>query len=117
MKKLLTTSIVCVLLYAGQALPADLDAPYTPTRAEWLRVYLAENIKITTDAWPLRLRVMVTVVSSDPQILITLKLADGESKPSKEQRDFMISSVSEIVTRVLESYSWARDLKISVSFV
>jgi hypothetical protein len=117
MKKLLASSFVCILLAAGQALSADLNAPYAPTRAEWLRVYLAENIKITTDGWPLRLRVMVTVVSDSQQVLVTLKPADGEKKPGKEQRDFMISSVTEVVTRALAGYAWAKDLKISVSFV
>ena len=117
MNKLLTSSALCILLCAGQALSADLNAPYSPTRAEWLRVYLAENIKTKTDGWPLRLRVMVTVVSNNQQVLVTLKPADGEKKPSKEQRDFMISSVTEIVTRALGSYAWSKDLKVTVSFV
>jgi hypothetical protein len=117
MNKLLKSLAFCILLCAGQALSADLSAPYPPTRAEWLRVYLAENIKTTTDGWPLRLRVMVTVVSNNQQVLVTLKPADGEKKPSKEQRDFMISSVTEIVTRALGSYAWSKDLKVTVSFV
>lgn len=117
MNKLLTSSALCILLCAGQALSADLNAPYSPTRAEWLRVYLAESIKTKTDDWPLRLRVMVTVDSNNQQVLVTLKPADGEKKPSKEQRDFMISSVTEIVTRTLGSYAWSKDLKVTVSFV
>ena len=117
MKKRLMSLAICTALAAGQALSADLDAPYTPTRAEWLRVYLTENIKITTDDWPLRLRVMVTVVNSSPQVLVTLKPADGEKKPSREQREFMISSVADAVTRALGGYAWAKDLKVSVSFV
>lgn len=117
MNKLLTSSALCILLCAGQALSADLNAPYSPTRAEWLRVYLAESIKTKTDDWPLRLRVMVTVDSNNQQVLVTLKPADGEKKPSKEQRDFMISSVTEIVTRALGSYAWSKDLRVTVSFV
>ena len=117
MKRLLTSSVVCILLAAGQALSADLDAPYTPTRAEWLRVYLAENIKISTDSWPLRVRVMVTVVNNNQQVLITLKPADGEKKPTKEQQDAFIASVTDMVKRVLGSYVWSKELRISVSFV
>lgn len=117
MNKLLTSSALCILLCAGQALSADLNAPYSPTRAEWLRVYLAENIKTKTDDWPLRLRVMVTVDSNNQQVLVTLKPSGGEKKPSKEQRDFMISSVTEIVTRALGSYAWSKDLRVTVSFV
>jgi hypothetical protein len=60
---------------------------------------------------------MVTVVSNNQQVLVTLKPADGEKKPSKEQRDFMISSVTEIVTRALGGYAWSKDLKVTVSFV
>ena len=117
MKKLLTSLVVCILLPAGQALSADLDAPYTPTRAEWLRVYLAENIKISTDSWPLRVRVMVTVVNRDQQVLITLKPAGGEKKLTKEERDASIASVTELVKRALGSYAWSKDLRVSVSFV
>jgi len=117
MKKLLTSLVVCILLPAGQALSADLDAPYTPTRAEWLRIYLAENIKISTDGWPFRVRVMVTVVDKSQQVLITLKPADGEKKPTREERDVFIASVADMVKRVLGSYAWSKDLKVSVSFV
>jgi len=117
MKKLLMSLVFCVLLPAAQALSADLDAPYTPTRAEWLRVYLAENIKITTDSWPLRVRVMVTVVNKNQQVLITLKPAYGEKKPTKEEQDASIASVTDMVRRALESYAWSKDLKVSVSFV
>jgi hypothetical protein len=117
MKKRLMSLIVCLLLASGQSLAGDLDAPYTPTRAEWLRVYLAENIKITTDNWPLRVRVMVTVVNQNQQVMITLKPADGEKKPTREQRDACIAAVTDIVTRALASYAWSKDLKVSVSFV
>ena len=117
MKKLLTSLIVCILLPAGQALSADLDAPYTPTRAEWLRVSLAETIKISTDSWALRVRVMVTIVNKNQQVLITLKPADGEKKPTKEQRDAAVASVTEIVKRTLGSYAWSKDLEVRVSFV
>jgi hypothetical protein len=117
MKKLLTSLIVCLLLSAGQALSADLDAPYTPTRAEWLRIYLAENIKIGTDNWALRVRVMVTVVNRNQQVLVTLKPADGEKKPTREQQDAAIAYVTGIVKHALGSYAWSKDLEVSVSFV
>lgn len=117
MKRLLTSLIVCILLPAGQALSADLDAPYTPTRAEWLRLYLAENIKIGTDSWPLRVRVMVTIVNKSQLVLITLKPADGQKKPSTEERDAAIASVKGMVKRALENYAWSKDLAVSVSFV
>jgi hypothetical protein len=117
MKKLLTSLLVCILLAAGQAVSADLDAPYTPTRAEWLRVYLAENIKITTDSWPVRVRVMVTVVNRSQQVMITLKPASGENKPPQEDRDAYVRSIADLVKHALESYPWSKDLKISVLFV
>jgi hypothetical protein len=117
MKTRLMSLLACMLIAAGQALAADLDAPYTPTRAEWLRVYLAESVKITTDSWPLRVRVMVTVVNQNQQVMITLKPADGEKKPTREQRDACIAAVSEMVNRALAGYAWSKDLKVSVSFV
>ena len=117
MKKLLTLLLVFALLPTGQALSADLDAAYTPTRAEWLRLYLAENIKITTDDWPLRVRVMVTVVNKTQQIMITLKPAQGEKKPTKEERDACVKSVTDVVRHALEGYPWSKDLKVSVLFV
>jgi hypothetical protein len=117
MKKLLTLLLFCALLPAGQALSADLDAPYTPTRAEWLRIYLAENIKIATDDWPLRVRVMVTVVNKTQQVMITLKPAMGEKKPTREEQEGCISAVTGIVKHALESYPWSKDLKVSVLFV
>jgi len=117
MKKRLMSFLVCILLSAGQSLAADLDAPYTPTRAEWLRVYLAENIKITTDNWPLRVRVMVTVGNQNQQVMITLKPADGEKKPTRGEQDGCIAAVTDIVNRALASYAWSKDLKVSVSFV
>jgi len=117
MKKLLTSLLFCALLPAGQAGSADLDVPYTPTRAEWLRTYLAENIRIGTDSWPLRVRVMVTVVNTNQQVMITLKPADGEKKPTREQREACIASVTEMVNRALASYAWSKDLRVSVSFV
>jgi hypothetical protein len=117
MKKLLTSFLVCILLPAGQAFCADLDAPYTPTRAEWLRVYLAENIRIVTDSWPLRVRVMVTVVNPNQQVMITLMPAYGEKKPTDEQRDALIVFVTDMAKRVLGSYAWSKDLQVTVSFV
>jgi len=117
MKKLLTSLLICVLLPAGHALSADLDAPYTPTRAEWLRIYLAENIKISTDSWPVRVRVMVTVVNKNQQVLITLMPAYGEKKPTREQREAFVAMVTDMAKRVLESYAWSKDLKVDVSFV
>lgn len=117
MKKPLTSLVVCVLLLAGQARSADLDAPYTPTRAEWLRVYLAENIKIITDSWPARIRVMITVVNKNQQVMITLMPAYGEKKPTREQRDTYIGIVTDMARRVLDSYAWSKDLKLDVSFV
>lgn len=117
MKKLLTLLLVFALLPTGQALSADLDAAYTPTRAEWLRLYLAENIKITTEDWPLRVRVMVTVVNKTQQVMITLKPAQGEKKPTKEERDACVKSVTDLVRHALESYPWSKDLKVSVLFV
>ena len=117
MKKLLTSLLVCILLPAGQALSADLDAPYTPTRAEWLRLYLAENIKLNTDSWALRVRVMVTVVSRNQQVMITLKPADGEKKPSREERDAYVAAVTDMVKRALDNYPWSKDLKVNVLFV
>ena len=117
MKKLLTSMIVCLLLPAGPALSADLDVPFTPTRAEWLRLYLAENIRITTDSWPLRVRVMVTVVNRNQQVLITLKPADGQKKPTREEQDAAIASVSGMVKRALGNYAWSKDLEVSVLFV
>jgi hypothetical protein len=117
MKKFLIALFVFALLPAGQALSADLDAPYTPTRAEWLRVYLAENIKISTDNWPLRVRVMVTVVNRSQQVMITLKPASGENTPPPEDRDVYVRIVTDLVKHALESYPWSKDLKVSVLFV
>lgn len=117
MKRLLTSLLFCAMLPVGSALSADLDAPYTPTRAEWLRIYLAENIRIGTDSWPLRVRVMVTVVSRTQQVLITLKPALGEKKPTQEERNGCVASVTDLVKHALESYPWAKDLKVSVLFV
>jgi len=117
MKKLLTSLLFCALLPAGQAGSADLDVPYTPTRAEWLRTYLAENIRIGTDSWPLRVRVMVTVVNKTQQVMITLKPAIGEKKPTPEEREACITLVTDIVKHALESYPWSKDLKVSVLFV
>jgi hypothetical protein len=108
---------VLILLPAGHALAADLDAPYTPTRAEWLRIYLAENIKISSDSWPFRVRVMVTVVNRNQEVLITLKPAHGEKKPTAEERNALVASVTELVKRALAGYAWSNDLKVSVSFV
>ena len=117
MKKLLTTLLICVLLPAGHALAADLDAPYTPTRAEWLRVYLAENIKISTDSWPVRVRVMVTVANASQQVLITLMPAHGEKKLSGEEREAFVALVTDMAKRVLDGYAWSKDMKLSVTFV
>lgn len=117
MKRLLTLLLVCSLLPVGQVLAADLDAPYTPTRAEWLRSYLAENIQIDTDSWALRVRVMVTVVNKTQQVLITLKPANGEKKPTQEERDFYVKSVTDIVKHALERYPWSKDLNVKVMFV
>jgi hypothetical protein len=116
-KKRLMSLVVCILLPAGQALAADLDGPYTPTRAEWLHVYLADNIKITTDRWPFRVRVMVTIVNQNQQVMITLKPSDGEKKPTREERDACIAAVTDMVNRALASYAWSKDLQVSVSFV
>lgn len=117
MKKLLTSLLLCALLAAGPALSADLDAPFTPTRAEWLRIYVAENIKIGTDGWPFRVRVMVTVVNRTQQVLITLKPAIGEKKPTAEEQVAYVKAVTDMAKQVLEGYPWAKDLKVSVLFV
>jgi hypothetical protein len=117
MTKLLTLLLLCALLPAGPALSADLDAPFTPTRAEWLRIYVAENIRLATDGWPFRVRVMVTVVNRTQQVVITLKPAIGEKKPTPEERDAYVKAVTDMAKQVLEGYPWAKDLKVSVLFV
>ena len=117
MKKLLTLLLLCALVSAGPAVSSDLDAPFTPTRAEWLRIYVAENIRLGTDGWPFRVRVMVTVVNRTQQVMITLKPAAGEKKPTAEERDFYVNAVADMAKQVLEGYSWAKDLKVSVLFV
>lgn len=117
MKKLRTLLLAFALLPAGQALSANLDVPYTPTRGEWLTLYLAENIKVVTDDWPIRVRVMVTVVDKTQQVMVTLKLARGEKKPSPEERDASVKAVTDLARRAIESYPWSKDLKVSVLFV
>lgn len=117
MKKLLASLLICVLLPAGHAFSADLDAPYTPTRAEWLRIYLTENIRTSSDTWPVRVRVMVTVVNKNQQVLITLMPAYGEKKPAREERQIFIALATDLAKRVLEGYAWSKDLQVSVSFV
>ena len=114
---LLTLMFICAVLPVGQVLSADLGAPYTPTRAEWLRVYLGECIRTWTDAWALRVGVNVFVKNDDQQIIVTLTAANGEKQPEQHVRDGYVSSVTGFVRGALEHYPWAKGLKIVVQFV
>jgi hypothetical protein len=49
--------------------------------------------------------------------MVTLKSASSDKKPTQEERDVYIKSVTEIVKHALESYAWSKDLKVTVLFV
>jgi hypothetical protein len=60
---------------------------------------------------------MVTVVNKTQQVMVTLKPAIGEKSLTREERDALVASVTDAVKRALASYTWSKDLKVSVSFV
>lgn len=95
----------------------DLDAPYTPSRAERLQVELARAVDLWIKAWNRRVVASVVVVSADRAVIVTLTQANGQVEPESNLRARYIAEVQTVAQTVLSRYEWASGLKLTVQFV
>jgi hypothetical protein len=105
-----------VSLAAFPALAADLSAPYSPSRAEWLQVTLYDRITQTTDLWQRRVGVAVVVFPQEQQVSVVISNADGQPAPTEQERAFHVRHVEKLVKGLLSDHEWAKDLKVAVNF-
>ncbi len=117
MRNIGRTLILVTLLALCSARAADLDASYSPTRAEWIKQAIVSSVYEQSNAWAKRLAVVVAVNAQENSVIVAITLANGEVEPSPEAKERYVQSVRSIVRSVLERYSWARDVKLAVQFV
>jgi hypothetical protein len=115
--KLRTLFLSFTLFFASfPALATDLSAPYSPTRGEWLQVALYSRITQTTELWPRRVGVVVTVLAQEQQVAVLLSSSNGQNEPGEQERAFYIRHIQELVMGLLANHEWAKELKVSVHF-
>ena len=76
MRILFQAFALCALILVGPVCAAGLDAPYTPTRAEWLKQSVSSGISEQFNAWARRLAVSVVVFSDRNEVIVTLTEAN-----------------------------------------
>lgn len=106
------------MLIAGtSALGADLSAPYTPTRAEWLQSKLYSRITQITDAWQRRVGVSVVAFQKEQQVVIIITSANGQTEASQQEKASYVSLIESLSKSVIGGYDWAKDIKVVVQFI
>jgi hypothetical protein len=108
-----------LLLAASCVCPraADLDQPYQPTRAEWLKVAISGAVRESIGSWGLRVSVAVAVVKDVGEVAIVVTEANGQRSPSERVKAEYVKTVRLAAQSVMQRYEWSRDLKLSVVFV
>lgn len=74
---------IVLALSCALSFGAELDLPYQPTRAEWLRLTLRDTIRSTVDLRRLRVNVGVVVESDGTEVPVTLTESSSESQPTE----------------------------------
>jgi hypothetical protein len=108
--------VFCVLVASSIARAADLNATYSPTRAEWLKQSLISGIHEQSNTWAKRLAVLVAVRAEENSVIITVTLANGESEPDAGAKKRYVQSVRSTARSVLDRFAWAKDVKLTVQF-
>jgi hypothetical protein len=101
---LLAASCIC-----GRA--GELDQPYQPTRAEWLKVAVSEAVRDSIGSWGLRVNVTVVVFKDVGDE------ANGQRSPNERVKAGYVKTVRLAAQSVMQRYEWSRNLKLSVEFV
>ncbi len=109
--------LLVFLLCLGQAHSAELEVTYTPTRAEWLKHSISQEIHQLSDAWSKRVAVLVLVIPKQNEVIVSVTFANGEGAPTHAAKARYVESVKGIAQSVLDRYSWSKDVKLSVQFV
>jgi hypothetical protein len=109
---------LCVcFLWGGLAYSSELEMPYTPSRAEWLNYSISQEVHKISDAWSKRAAIIVTVIPSQNEVIISITFANGEYEPTQAAKVRYIESVRGMAKSVLNRYAWGKDVKLSVQFV
>ncbi|WOB06960.1 hypothetical protein [Piscinibacter gummiphilus] len=110
--------IFLALLFAVLPLQAaDLNATYSPTRGEWLRVTLLSSIQEQSNLWRERVAVVVLIDAKENTASVSITLANGQPEPSPALKERYVQAVRAIAAGILERHSWAKDVKLLVQFV
>jgi hypothetical protein len=109
--------LFAMLIACASSRAADLEAAYTPTRAEWLKQSLVSSIYERSNTWAKRLAVVVVVRSQDNSVTVNVTLANGEPEPSEGAKERYVQDVRSIARSVLDRFAWAKDVKLAVQFV
>lgn len=96
-----------------------------PTQEEWLKVYIAHNVRKTTDLWGKRVAVNVDIfinnadgkILSPKEIVVTILSANGETLIKGTGIDQYNKTVEGIVNSILEDYGLTKDYKLIVNTV
>jgi hypothetical protein len=107
---LLAASCIC-----GRA--GELDQPYQPTRAEWLKVAISEAVRESIGSWGLRVNVTVAVFKDVGEVAIVVTEANGQRSPNERVKAGYVKTVRLAAQSVMQRYEWSRNLKLSVEFV
>ncbi len=120
MKNIILALLVVALLFVPLAVySGELDKPYTPTRKEWLELSIFKSIKVSTDAWRLRIKSSISAREEDGEVTIniTMTASNGQDEPRPEVKQDYIDFIEQVVEGFLERYQWAKDFKVFVQFI
>ncbi|HAN20129.1 MAG TPA: hypothetical protein DCP51_00375 [Clostridiales bacterium] len=115
MKKIL---IVIIFVLIGQISYAeDLNKPYIPTRAEWLEYCIHKDIVKTTQVWELRYCDIIKIDEKNNDVIVGISLPNKAETLNKEQQEWTIKIIKNIVKSTLDQFDWAINLKVHVHFI
>lgn len=116
MKHLLPSPLfIGLLLLTGCSDSSVEEGGFNKTK--FLELDLSNSIHETIDLWEQRLGVLVTVMSDEKSIIITISPASNEETYSEVQAwqtEQIVTTVAEVV---LEDYSWAEDYEIQSFYI
>jgi len=120
----MSATFSCMLLAGALSVSSvstakDLDKqPYALTRAEWLEYVTFRNVIEVVTTWRHHVGVRVRYASSENTLIVVVTSKNGSEPVDAAVRARYEETIAAVVRgSVLESYSWARDVKIVVQFV
>jgi hypothetical protein len=102
---------------SAEAISQSLEAPYMPTRAEWLELSVERHVRRSTEAWAHRVVPIVAVRSAEGAVVVIVTAANGQPPAKKEVADEYVKTARSRAQQVLQMHDWSRSLKLDVQWV